>query len=157
MLRAALKKSWRQHPTRQRLYGHLPFISQTIQVRRTRHARHCWRRKDELISDTLKWTLVHDCASDSRPSKPYIGSTRTSFFLISFKQAHSSQQCFTLPDSPRFSNLLAVLTKKKSTIKEMLIFFSKSELHKKRKKTKQSKKVSWLKLYLKNKELCRHF
>ena len=38
MLRAILNKSWRQHPTRHQLYGHLPPITKTIQVRRTRHA-----------------------------------------------------------------------------------------------------------------------
>ena len=53
MLRAILNKSWRQHPTRHQLYGHLPPITKTIQVRRTRHAGHCWRSKDELISDVL--------------------------------------------------------------------------------------------------------
>ena len=37
MLRSILNKSWRQHPTKQQLYGHLPPITKTIQVRRTRH------------------------------------------------------------------------------------------------------------------------
>ena len=41
MLRAILNKSWWQHPTRHQLYGHLPLITKTIQVRRTRHAGHC--------------------------------------------------------------------------------------------------------------------
>ena len=40
MLRAILNKSSRQHPTKQQLYG---LITKTIQVRRTRHAGHCWR------------------------------------------------------------------------------------------------------------------
>ena len=53
MLRAILNKSWHQHPTRHQLYGHLPTITKTIQARRTRHARHCWRSKDELVSDTI--------------------------------------------------------------------------------------------------------
>ena len=48
MLRAILNKSWRQHPTRRQLYGHLTPITKTIKVRRTRHAGHCWRSKDEL-------------------------------------------------------------------------------------------------------------
>ena len=56
MLRAILNKSWRQHPTKQQLYSHLPPIKKTIQVRRTRHAGHCWRSRDELISDVLLWT-----------------------------------------------------------------------------------------------------
>ena len=38
------------------LYGHLPPIMKTIQVRWTRHAGHCWRSRDELISDVLQWT-----------------------------------------------------------------------------------------------------
>ena len=56
ILQAILNKSWRQHPTRHQLYGHLPPITKTIQVRRTRHAGHCWRSRDELISDVLLWT-----------------------------------------------------------------------------------------------------
>ena len=32
MLRAILNKSWRQHPTRYQLYGHLPPIPKTIHV-----------------------------------------------------------------------------------------------------------------------------
>ena len=38
MLRAILNKSWRQHPTKHQLHGHLPPITKTIQVSRTRHA-----------------------------------------------------------------------------------------------------------------------
>ena len=53
MLRAILNKSWRQHSTRHQLYGHLPPITKNIQVRQTRHAGHCWRSRDELISDVL--------------------------------------------------------------------------------------------------------
>ena len=53
MLRAILNKSWRQHPTKHKLYGYLPPITKTIQVRRTRHAGHCWGSRDELISDVL--------------------------------------------------------------------------------------------------------
>ena len=59
MLRAILNKSWRQHPTRHQLYGHLPPITKTIQVKRTRHAGHCWRSRNELISDVLLWTPTH--------------------------------------------------------------------------------------------------
>ena len=72
MLRAILKKSWRQHPTRHQLYGHLPPITKTIQVRRTRHAEHCWRSRDELISDVLLWTPKHGRAKAGRPARTYI-------------------------------------------------------------------------------------
>ena len=56
MLQAILYKSWRQHPTRHQLYGHLPPFTKTIQVRRTRHAGHCRRSRDKLMSDVLLWT-----------------------------------------------------------------------------------------------------
>ena len=59
MLRAILNKSWRQHPTTHQLYGHLPPITKTIQVRRNGHAGHCWRSRDELIRDVLLWTPPH--------------------------------------------------------------------------------------------------
>ena len=72
MLRAILNKSWRQHPTRHQLYGHLPPITKTIQVRRTRHAGHCWRSRDELISDLLLWTPTHGRAKAGRPARIYI-------------------------------------------------------------------------------------
>ena len=58
MLRAILNKSWWQHPTRHQLYGHLPPITKTIQVRRTR--------------DVLLWTPTHGCAKAGRPARTYI-------------------------------------------------------------------------------------
>ena len=53
MLRAILNKSWQQHPTRHQLYGHLPPITKTIQVRRTRHAGHCWRSREYIYIYSL--------------------------------------------------------------------------------------------------------
>ena len=72
MLRAILNKSWQQHPTRHQLYGHLPPITKTIQARRTRHAGHCWRSKDELISDVLLWTPTYGHSKAGRPARTYI-------------------------------------------------------------------------------------
>ena len=72
MLRAILNKSWRQHPTRHQLYGHLPPITKTIQVRQTRHAGHCWRSRDELIRDVLLWIPTHGRAKAGRPARMYI-------------------------------------------------------------------------------------
>ena len=59
MLRAILNRSWQQHPTGRQLYGHLPPITKTIQARRTRHAEHCWRSEDEIVSDVLLWTPAY--------------------------------------------------------------------------------------------------
>ena len=73
MLRAILNKSWRQHPTRHQLYGHLPTITKTIQARRTKHAGHCWRSRDELISDVLLWTPTYGRAiAGRRAARTYI-------------------------------------------------------------------------------------
>ena len=71
MLRSILHESWRQHPTKQQLYGHLSSITKTIQVRRTKHAGHCWRSRDELISDILLWTPSHGRAKTRRPARTY--------------------------------------------------------------------------------------
>ena len=67
-----LNKSWRQHPTKHRLYGHLPPITKIIRVRRTRHTGHCWRSRDELISDVLQWTPAYDQAKAGQPTRTYI-------------------------------------------------------------------------------------
>ena len=69
MLRAILNKSWRQHPTKQQLYRHRPPITQTIQVRRTRHAENCWKSRNELIRDVLRWTLSHCRAKAGWPAR----------------------------------------------------------------------------------------
>ena len=69
MLRAILSKSWRQHPTKHQIYGHLPPITKTIKVRRTRHAVHCWRSRDELISDVLLWTPTYGREKAWRPAR----------------------------------------------------------------------------------------
>ena len=72
MLRAILNKSWRQHPTRHQVYGHLPPITKTIQARRTTLTGHCWRSKNELISDVLRWTPAYGQAKAGRPARTYI-------------------------------------------------------------------------------------
>ena len=58
VLRAVLNKAWKQHPTKQHLYGHLPPISKIILVRRTRPIGH-YR------------TPTHEHTSVSRPAKTY--------------------------------------------------------------------------------------
>ena len=72
MPRAILNKSWRHHLTRHQLYGHQPPITKAIQARRTRHEGHCWRSRDELISDVLLWTPTYSQAKAGRPARTYI-------------------------------------------------------------------------------------
>ena len=66
MLQEILNKSWYQ------LYGHLPPITKTIQVRWTRHAGHCWRSRDEPIRHVLLWTPTYGRAKAGRPARTYI-------------------------------------------------------------------------------------
>ena len=71
MLRAILNRSWRQHSTKPQLYGHLPPITKTVKVRRTRHAGHCWRSRDEII-DVLLRTPSYGRTKAERPARTYI-------------------------------------------------------------------------------------
>ena len=63
---------WSNTSTRHQLYGHLPPITKTIQIRRARHAGHCWRSKDALVSDVLLWTPTYGQAKAGRPARTYI-------------------------------------------------------------------------------------
>ena len=94
MLQAILNKSWRQHPTKQQLYSHLPPITKTIQVRRTKHVGHCWRSNDELISVVLLWTSSHGREKAGRPARIYVVHTISfqTFFLWAFKIVIDSWQ-----------------------------------------------------------------
>ena len=72
ILWAILNKSWKQYPTEQQLYVHLPPITKTIQVRWTRHAGNCSRSRDEVISDILLWIPSHGWAKAGWPAGSYI-------------------------------------------------------------------------------------
>ena len=72
MLRAVLNKSCDNTPRDTNYTDTCPPITKIIQVRRTRHAGHCWRSKDELISDVLLWTPTYGCAKAGRLARTYI-------------------------------------------------------------------------------------
>ena len=104
MLRAISNKSWRQHPTRHQLYGHLLSITKTIQVRRTRHAGHCWRSKDELISDVLQWNHAYGQAKPGRPARTY-----SSYVRIRDVTLKTSQKRWTIGRSGEIGSGISVL------------------------------------------------
>ena len=66
MLRAILNMSWRQ----QQLYGHLPPITKTLKIKRTRYAVH--GEVGTSICDVLLWTPSHEHAKAGRPARTYI-------------------------------------------------------------------------------------
>ena len=49
-----------------------PAVRPPTHVRRTRHAGHCWRSKDKLISDILLWTPSLGRAKVGRSARTYI-------------------------------------------------------------------------------------
>ena len=53
-------------------YGSLISFSKIIKVRRTGNAGHCWKSKDDLISDVLLWTPPHERAKTWRSARTYI-------------------------------------------------------------------------------------
>ena len=63
-----LNRSWRQHHQSSSCTA----TYHPIKIRRTRHPRHCWESKDELISDVLLWTPSHCRAKAGRPVQTYI-------------------------------------------------------------------------------------
>ena len=69
MLQVILSKSWKQHPTQEQLYGHLPSISKNIQIRQVIHG---WRSKNEFVSNILLWTPSHWRASVGQPTRTYL-------------------------------------------------------------------------------------
>ena len=59
MLRAALNISWRDHISNKDLYGKILNITDTIHEQRLRFSGHCWRIKNEVVSDVLLWLPIY--------------------------------------------------------------------------------------------------
>ena len=64
MLRAILNKSWRQHPTRHQLYGHLPPITKTIQVKQHTGVFSLENEKESLLISTALINNLADFTND---------------------------------------------------------------------------------------------
>ena len=71
MLCAILNIYWSTHPSKEGLYGNLVQIALVIRERRTRFAGHCYRSKDQVVSDLILWTPNHGKANVGRPSETY--------------------------------------------------------------------------------------
>ena len=76
MLRAVLGVSLKEHKTNKELYNKLPNITDTLRNRRLRFIGHCWRRKDEVISELLLWEPKHGARKRGRPAATYIDQLR---------------------------------------------------------------------------------
>ena len=58
-IRFSLNVSWNEHKIIKKLYGKLPRVSETLQIRRLRFIGDCWRRNDETIFNLLLWEAIH--------------------------------------------------------------------------------------------------
>ena len=76
--------------TKQQLYDRLPPISQTIRVRRTRHAGHCWRSKDGLCREG--WMVRKNSKKSWLEDNEYIHRYRYVHF---FSSTDSLFRCIT--------------------------------------------------------------
>ena len=47
-------------------------ITDTLMIRRLRFIGHCWRKKDEVISDLLLWEPKHGARKRGRPALTYV-------------------------------------------------------------------------------------
>ena len=72
MLRAALNISWRDHMSNKDLYGKILNITDTISEQRLRFSGHCWRSKNEVVSDVLLWLPIHGRRYRGRSAKTFV-------------------------------------------------------------------------------------
>ena len=66
MLREILNIQWSAHSSKQPLYGNLAQITLLIKDRSTSFAGHCYRSKDEVVSDLILGTPKHGKAKVGR-------------------------------------------------------------------------------------------
>lgn len=62
--------SWREHKTKMYIYGDIPPVSTIVAQRRARFAGHCFRAKNQVISDVICWRLP--CPNRGRRPFNYI-------------------------------------------------------------------------------------
>ena len=63
--------NWRDHPTREVIYGDLPKLSEIVRGRRLNFAAHCARRLEEPVSGLVFWTPTQGTRAQGRPRLTY--------------------------------------------------------------------------------------
>ena len=66
-----LNLNWKEHPTREKIYGDLPKVSEVVRGRRLKFAAHCARRLNEPVSRLVFWTPSQGTRSQGRPRLTY--------------------------------------------------------------------------------------
>ena len=65
---------WRQRIIKfnEVLCAGLPWISTTVRERRLRFSGHCWRNKNEVVSDLVLWEPKHDKRSVGGQARTFV-------------------------------------------------------------------------------------
>lgn len=82
MPRAVLGVSRKEHKTKKELWGHLPKITDTMKMRRLWFIGHCWRRKEEVISELLLWEPKHCARKRGRPATTLLRRPASKMILV---------------------------------------------------------------------------
>ena len=59
--------NWKNHPSREQIYGDIPKISEVVRYRRLNFAAHCARRLDEPVSGLVFWNPTHGRRAQGKP------------------------------------------------------------------------------------------
>ena len=71
MICVILNIYWSTHPSKEGLYGNLVQIALVVRERITIFAGHCYRSKDQVVSDLILWTPNHSKAKVGCPSETF--------------------------------------------------------------------------------------
>ena len=63
--------SWKDHPTRETIYGDLPKVSEIVRARRLNFAAHCTRRVNEPVANLVFWNPAQGTRNQGRPRLTY--------------------------------------------------------------------------------------
>ena len=71
LLMMVLDLNWKDHPTREEIYGSLPKVSEIVRERRLNFAAHCSRRQNEPVSELVFCTPTQGSRAQGRPRLTY--------------------------------------------------------------------------------------
>ena len=66
-----LDLNWKDHPTREEIYGNLPKVSEVVRERCLNFAAHCSRRQNEPVSELVFWMPSQGTRAQGRPRLMY--------------------------------------------------------------------------------------
>ena len=90
LLRRVQNMSWKNHHTLAEIYGPIPKISMRLAEKRARFAGHCYRAKDEVVSDLVFWKA----SSSRKRTFPDVISRDTGIEVKELPTAMEDRDCW---------------------------------------------------------------